>query len=139
MIIFQPGDVFAGRYRLEERIGQGGMGTVWRATQLALNREVAVKLILPTATDDARFRRMFMGEAQLSARLVHPNIVPVVDYGEDGELLWLVQQFIRGSDLGKVIARVGGGMPAPLAIHVATQVLFALQCAHENFVIHRDI
>jgi len=139
MIIFQPGDVFAGRYRLEERIGQGGMGTVWRATQLALNREVAVKLILPTATDDARYRRMFMDEAQLSARLVHPNIVPVVDYGEEGELLWLVQQFIRGSDLGKIIARVGGGMPAPLAIHAATQVLYALQCAHENFVIHRDI
>src|SRR5215510_14523385 len=139
MIIFQPGDVFAGRYRLEERIGQGGMGTVWRATQLALSREVAIKLILPTATDDVRYRRMFIDEAQLSARLVHPNIVPVVDYGEEGELLWLVQQFIRGQDLGKVLARIGSGLPPPLALHVTTQVLYGLSCAHENFVIHRDI
>jgi serine/threonine-protein kinase len=139
MIIFQPGDVFAGRYRLEERIGQGGMGTVWRATQLALSREVAIKLILPTATDDARYRRMFMDEAQLSARLVHPNIVPVVDYGEDGELLWLVQQFIRGQDLGRVLQRIGRGLPTPLALHVTIQVLYGLSCAHENFVLHRDI
>src|SRR5262249_34409931 len=111
MIIFQPGDVFAGRYRLEERIGQGGMGTVWRATQLALSPGCPAKPILPPAPAAVPYRRMFIDEAQLSARLVHPNIVPVVDYGEEGELLWLVQQFIRGQDLGKVLARIGSGLP----------------------------
>src|SRR5262249_38157170 len=139
MIIFQQGDVFAGRYRLEERIGQGGMGTVWRATQLALAREVALKLILPTATDDLHYRQMFMAEAHVSGRLVHPNIVPVVDYGEEGEILWLVHQSTRATDLARVLARTPHGLPVPLAAYITTEVLYALQCAHENLVIHRDI
>lgn len=139
MIIFQAGDVFAGRYRLEERIGQGGMGAVWRATQLTLNRQVALKLILATANDDEKYRQMFQAEARLSAPLVHPNIVAVLDHGQEGEILWLVQQYIRGEDLGRLLAAAPRGFPVPQALYVIQAVLYALQCAHEHRVIHRDI
>jgi eukaryotic-like serine/threonine-protein kinase len=140
VIVFQAGDVFAGRFRLEERIGQGGMGQVWRATQLGLNREVALKLILPSAHDDDRFREMFLLEARISARLSHPNIVPVVDFGEhEGGILWLVQIFVQGQDLGRVLEAAGGGLPVALAGHIVTQVLFGLQAAHDQGVVHRDI
>jgi eukaryotic-like serine/threonine-protein kinase len=140
VIIFQAGDVFAGRFRLEERIGQGGMGQVWRATQLGLGREVALKLVHPHVDDDARYRQMFLLEAQVSARLAHPNIVPVVDFGEhEGGILWLVQIFIRGSDLGGLLHRSPGGLAFPLAGHIVTQILLGLQCAHDNGVMHRDL
>jgi eukaryotic-like serine/threonine-protein kinase len=140
MIIFQRGDIFAGRFRLDERIGQGGMGQVWRATQLGLRREVALKLILPNVRDDNRFREMFLVEAQVSARLAHPNIVPVVDFGEaEGELLWLVQIFVQGMDLGKVIERAQRGLPLPIAGFIAGEILKGLQAAHDGGVVHRDL
>lgn len=140
MIIFQAGDVFAGRFRLEQRIGQGGMGQVWRATQIGLNREVALKLILPNVVDEAHFRSLFISEAQLSAKLGHANIVPVVDFGESDGVLWLVQLFVRGQDLGALLERSGGGgLPIPLATYITSQVLLGLQCAHDHGIVHRDL
>ncbi len=140
MIVFQRGDLFAGRFRLEERIGQGGMGQVWRATQLGLQREVALKLILPAAGDDPRYRELFLREARLSARLTHPNIVPVVDSGEhEGGILWLVQIFVPGQDLGRLVARARSGLPVALAGHIAAQILLGLRAAHDHGVLHRDL
>lgn len=139
MIVFEAGDVVARRYRLVEQIGQGGMGAVWRAMQLALHREVALKLIIATSSDDERYRTMFEAEARLSAFLTHPNIVPVLDHGQEGDILWLVQQYVRGADLGRLLAASPQGFPVPQAIYVAQCVLYALQCAHENHVVHRDV
>src|SRR5262249_53881588 len=124
MIIFEAGDTFAGRFRLEERVGQGGMGQVWRATQLGLNREGALKIILPHVDDDDRYRAMFLQEAQLSGKLNHPNIVSVVDFGEhEGGVLWLVQRFVRGMDLGQLVSRTPKGLPVGIASYVVTQIL----------------
>ena len=101
MIIFQAGDVFAGRFRLDKRIGQGGMGQVWRATQLGLQREVALKLILPAVLDDVRFREMFLLEAQVSARL--------------SDQLILTSDNPRTEDPDRIVRDILAGMRQPKA------------------------
>jgi serine/threonine protein kinase len=136
--VLKAGSVVAGRYRLEQKLGQGGMGVVWRATQLALGRPVALKFIL-IGNDDARFREMFAQEAQIASQLNHQNIVPVVEFGEESDIPFLVTVYVMGTDLGRLLLKAPNGLPVPVVFYVALQVLYALQHAHENHVIHRDL
>lgn len=128
--------LLAGRYRLEERLGAGGYGQVYRATQLPLGREVAVKLVGSLGEDvTARFAK----EAALAQRLAHPNTVRLLDfgYGEDGSP-YLVWELLRGESLAALIARVG---PLPLSqvLLAASQLLKSLMEAHSLSIVHRDI
>ncbi|MGW5395426.1 serine/threonine-protein kinase [Streptomyces sp. NPDC003952] len=132
------GDQLADRYRLEQRLGQGGMGEVWRAQDTALERAVAVKVLLEAATNDelvARFRR----EATIGARLQHPGITVVHDVGQEDGRLFIVMELLAGEDLRTALLRAPGGMPVAAALDLAAQTAEALAAAHERAVIHRDL
>jgi serine/threonine-protein kinase len=125
-------------YRIEERIGRGGMGVVYRAQHMNLQRRAAVKIIAPEFADTKGFRSRFIREARIAAALQHPNIVTVYDAGQSGETLYIAMQFIRGSDLGAILREEGRLRPYR-AIDVCRQVASALDAAHGMALIHRDV
>src|SRR4029078_881888 len=94
-----PGAVFAG-HRIEAVAGRGGMGVVYRARQLALDRVVALKLIAPELTRDAPFRARFERESRIAASLDHPNVIPVYEAGSDGDRLFIAMRFVDGAHPG---------------------------------------
>lgn len=124
--------LLAGRYRLRDRIGVGGMATVWLAHDEVLSRRVAVKLIAPDLARDPEFRRRFRDEARSAARLSHPNIVTVHDYGESGGRPYIVMELLTGSTLADVPG-------APDVDLVIGQIASALAAAHAAGIVHRDI
>ncbi|HEV3473701.1 MAG TPA: protein kinase, partial [Actinomycetota bacterium] len=127
-----------GRYRLEERIAGGGMGTVYVATDELLGRQVAAKLLNEELADNPSFVERFRREARSVAALVHPNIATVFDYGEDAGRHFIVMELVRGRDLDRVLADEGALAPER-ARHIATKVCDALGHAHGAGVIHRDV
>jgi CheY-like chemotaxis protein len=131
------GTVIAG-YRIEERIGHGGMGVVYRAEHINLQRRAAIKIIAPDLAESAGFRERFTREARIAAALQHPNIVTVYDAGEVDGLLYLAMQYIQGEDLAAVLMRDGRLRPYR-AIDVCRQVASALDAAHAMGLIHRDV
>jgi serine/threonine-protein kinase len=131
------GTVIAG-YRIEERIGRGGMGVVYRAQHLNLQRRAAIKIIAPDLAESEGFRERFTREARIAAALQHPNIVTVYDAGEVDGMLYLAMQFIRGEDLAAILRRDGRLRPYR-AIDVCRQVASALDAAHAMGLIHRDV
>jgi CheY-like chemotaxis protein len=131
------GTVIAG-YRIEERIGRGGMGVVYRAEHINLQRRAAVKIIAPDLAESEGFRERFTREARIAAALQHPNIVTVYDAGEVEGLLYLAMQYIEGEDLAAVLLREGRLRPYR-AIDVCRQVAAALDAAHAMGLIHRDV
>ena len=134
-------DALAGRYRVESRIAAGGMGEVWRARDLILDRPVAVKVLKAEHVDDADFRARFRAEAQHAAGLSHPGIASVYDYGErdgpDGRSAWLVMELVAGEPLSERLRR--GPLDVPTTLDVIAQTAFALQAAHDGGVVHRDV
>jgi CheY-like chemotaxis protein/predicted Ser/Thr protein kinase len=131
------GTVIAG-YRIEERIGRGGMGVVYRAQHLNLQRRAAIKIIAPDLAESEGFRERFTREARIAAALQHPNIVTVYDAGEVDGLLYLAMQYIQGEDLAMML-RVEGRLRPYRAIDVCRQVASALDAAHASGLIHRDV
>jgi serine/threonine protein kinase len=125
-------------YRIEERIGRGGMGVVYRAQHMNLQRRAAIKIIAPEFADTKGFRSRFIREARIAAALQHPNIVTVYDAGQAGETLYIAMQFIRGSDLAAALREQGRLRPYR-AIDVCRQVASALDAAHGMALIHRDV
>src|SRR6478735_260953 len=125
-------------YRIEERIGRGGMGVVYRAQHMNLQRRAAIKIIAPEFADTKGFRSRFIREARIAAALQHPNIVTVYDAGQSGQTLYIAMQFIRGSDLSKILNEEGRLRPYR-AIDVCRQVASALDAAHGMALIHRDV
>src|SRR5215210_2336974 len=125
-------------YRIEERIGRGGMGVVYRAQHMNLQRRAAVKIIAPEFADTKGFRPRFIREARIAAALQHPNIVTVYDAGQSGQTLYIAMQFIRGSDLGAILREEGRLRPYR-AIDVCRQIASALDAAHGMALIHRDV
>jgi CheY-like chemotaxis protein/tRNA A-37 threonylcarbamoyl transferase component Bud32 len=125
-------------YRIEERIGRGGMGVVYRAQHMNLQRRAAIKIIAPEFADTKGFRSRFIREARIAAALQHPNIVTVYDAGQSGETLYIAMQFIRGSDLGAILREEGRLRPYR-AIDVCRQIASALDAAHGMALIHRDV
>ncbi len=142
------GERVFGRYRLEERVGRGGMGEVWRARAEGpggFEREVAVKLILPHLSAEPSFRALFTREARLAARLHHPHIVSVLDFGSEQGQDYLVMEFVRGSDLRTLV--LAGPLPLAEAALVLHRVARGLAHAHGTMVpgeapegiVHRDV
>lgn len=132
------GRVLGERYRLKEKLGSGGMADVYLADDLLLNREVAVKVLHPQFASDPSYIHRFLHEAQAAANLNHPAIVDVYDWGNDGELYYLVMEFVEGMDLKQVIQREGRLLPARAA-EIAAEIASALQFAHQRKLVHRDI
>ena len=131
------GRVVAG-YQIQERIGRGGMGLVYRAEHINLRRRAAIKIIAPELAESSGFRERFNREARIAAALQHPNIVTVYDAGEEDGLLYLAMQYIEGSDLASVL-RTQGRLRPYRAIDVCRQVASALDAAHAMGLIHRDV
>ncbi len=127
-----------GRYRVEARIGSGGMGEVYRGVDTVLDRTVAIKILLPQFARDANFVDRFRREAQAAARLNHPNLVGIYDSGADGETQFIVMEFIEGRTLEDFMSS-GGRFDVGHAVEVAEKICEALAYAHVAGVIHRDI
>lgn len=128
--------LLANRYRLQNRIDEGGAGEVWRARDEKLDRDVAIKLLGPDA-DDA-FRARFADEARRAAAVVHPNVVTVFDEGRDGADAFMVMEFVPGRTLRELVAE-RGPLPAREVSRLMTQVAAALDAAHAAGVVHCDV
>jgi ABC-type branched-subunit amino acid transport system substrate-binding protein/DNA-binding beta-propeller fold protein YncE len=133
----EPGAVFA-RYRIESLVGRGGMGVVYRATDLSLERPVALKLIVPELAGDEHFRERFLKEPKLAASLDHPNVVPIYAAGELDGQLYLAMRYVEGSDLKTLIGN-GGKLAPERALSILGQVAGALDAAHRRGLVHRDV
>lgn len=127
-----------GNYSVESFLGQGGMGAVYKGTQVRLKRSVAIKIMRRAMGKDYDFEQRFEREAQAMAKLNHPNIVSVIDYGEAGpDYLYIVMELVDGADLMDVIR--GGQMTQEMALSLLPQICDALQFAHDHGIVHRDI
>jgi eukaryotic-like serine/threonine-protein kinase len=126
-----------GKYRIVEKLGRGGMGTVYKAVDETLDRDVAIKVLNPDLTDDAVLKR-FRAEAVTLARLNHPGIATIYELHHQGDELLMVMEFVRGETLHDLSDRLGPLQP-PQAAHLCTQVLDALAHAHRGGVVHRDL
>ena len=124
-------------YALAERIGMGGMGSVYRAVQPNVEREVAIKIILPVFANHPDFIRRFEAEAQLVARLEHPHIVPLYDYWREPGVAFLVMRLLRGGNIQNLLKQ--GSLPIKTTAHLLEQICAALNAAHRIGVIHRDL
>lgn len=126
------------RFVVGERLGQGGMGTVYRGKQLSTGREVAIKVIEPSRASDPQTTRRFLRECTLASQLSHPGSITVIDFGQDDDgLLFLVMELIDGATLSEIM------LQAPLtlerAVDIAIEICSVLAAAHEHGVIHRDL
>jgi serine/threonine protein kinase len=131
------GSTFAG-HRIDGEAGRGGMGVVYRATDLTLDRRVALKLIEPRMAGDPVFRARFVSECKLAAAIDHPNVVPIFHAGEERGVLYVTMRYIDGTDLRTLLAQVGR-LPPERAVAIIAQVAGALDAAHQRGLVHRDV
>jgi hypothetical protein len=137
MADLQPGDVFAGN-RIEGLAGRGGMGVVFRATELSLDRVVALKLIAPALAGDPDFRARFLRESRAAASIEHPNVLPIYRAGELDDELYIVMRYVDGQDL-RTLVRASGSLPPAFVAEIVAQVGSALDAAHARGLVHRDV
>jgi streptogramin lyase len=131
------GGVFAG-HRIEAVAGRGGMGVVYRATQLDLDRTVALKVIAPALLADDGVRRRFVRESRVAASLEHPNVIPIHYAGESDGIAYIVMRYVEGDDLRRLTRREGP-LPPVRAAELVAQVAAALDAAHAAGLVHRDV
>jgi serine/threonine-protein kinase len=127
-----------GRYSLEREIGRGGMGIVFLARDVSLDRPVAIKLLPPARAGRPALRERFLREARTAARLSHPNIVPIHAVEESGGLVWFVMTYVPGETLGTRL-RERGSLPPAEVVRILRDVAWALSHAHAQGVVHRDV
>ena len=132
------GKYIASRYEIIEKIGNGGMATVYKAKCHVLNRFVAIKVLKEEFTTDEEFIRRFNVEAQSAAGLTHPNIVSIYDVGHENGIYFIVMELIQGKTLKQIINEEGR-LPWKWSVNIAIQIASALETAHKNNIIHRDI
>ena len=132
------GEVIAGRYELEERVGSGGMSTVYRAHDSLLERKVALKILHQRFGDDEEYVERFRREARAVAQLAHPNIVTVIDRGEDAGRQYIVFEYVEGDDLKQLIDKAGP-LPIDQVVELGREIAAALAFAHERGIVHRDV
>lgn len=134
----EPGTVFAG-YAVERLLGVGGMGSVYLARHPHLPKRDALKLLRPELCADPVFAARFHREAETVARLSHPHILPVHDRGSEDGQLWISMPYVEGRDVDAAVSGYPQGMPAELAVHIVGQVGSALDYAHREQLLHRDV
>jgi serine/threonine protein kinase len=134
---FSAGSQMAG-YRLEERIGRGGMAQVFRARDERLDRQVALKILGPELAEDPVFRERFIRESRAAAAVQHPHIIPVFEAGEASSVLFIAMPLIDGGDAGSFVRR-NGPLPPARAAEIVSQVASALDAAHAKGLVHRDV
>jgi len=132
------GRILGNRYEIIEKVGNGGMATVYKAKCHILKRDVAVKILRDEFTTDNEFIKRFNIEAQSVASLTHPNIVSVYDVGHEGNLYYIVMELVKGKTLKEIIVEEGK-LPWKWSVKIAVQIASALEKAHKNSIIHRDI
>jgi serine/threonine-protein kinase len=133
------GKTIAGRYRIVAKLGEGGMGAVYRGEQMSLKRAVAVKLLRPELSTNQMILQRFNAEAQAVAKLSHPNTVNIYDFGQDTDgSLFIAMEFIEGRSLREAVQREGP-FPPSRALQIATQVAASLSDAHAHNIVHRDL
>jgi serine/threonine-protein kinase len=129
----------AGRYRVLAKIGEGGMGAVYRAEQISLKRTVALKLLKPSLVSTPMLLRRFNAEAEAVAKLNHPNTVGIYDFGQDSDgSLFIAMEFVDGQSLRKVVGREAP-LPPQRALYIAAQIAASLSDAHNHGIVHRDL
>ncbi|HEY0077171.1 MAG TPA: serine/threonine-protein kinase [Pyrinomonadaceae bacterium] len=133
------GQTLAGKYRIEERLDEGGMGTVYRATHILMEKTVAIKVLHPSLAADDKIVARFTREAKAASRISHPHALTVTDFGEsENGIVFLVMEYLRGYTLKEVI-RSEGRMALPRVVEIIRQVCGALEAAHAEGVVHRDL
>ena len=132
-----PGSVVAG-HRIEAAIGQGGMGVVYRATHLALDKTVALKVIARHLAHDPGFRERFRRESRVAAGIDHPNVIPIYHAGEDDGLYFMTMRLVEGTDLRAFVTE-RGALEALLALSILEGIAAALDAAHSHGLVHRDV
>ena len=133
-----PGKVLGGRYEVQDKIGTGGMATVYRGRDAVLGRTVAIKTMLPQYATDPSFAARFKQEAQAAAALQSPYIVSIFDWGRDADTYYIVMEYLRGTDLKSGI-RKHGALDCKKVAQIGSQIAQALSVAHRHDIIHRDI
>lgn len=133
-----PGVRLGGRYRLEVRIGAGGMGEVWQATDEVLGRAVAVKVVLPALLGEEGFIRRFVAEARAMASVRHPGVVAIHDFHSDTTGAFLIMEYIESEALSRTLSRLRRLSPA-VTMELIGQAADALQAAHDKGIVHRDV
>ena len=134
----QAGHILADRYEILDEIGRGGFGMVYRARQINMNREVAIKVLPPQFMAVTDVVERFKREAHLSSMLKHPNTITIHDYGQADDLLFIVMEFLKGEDLADLLHREGR-LPLERIVRIATQILKSLAEAHDVGIVHRDL
>jgi len=127
-----------GGFRVVSLIGEGAMGRVYLAEDVQSQRRVALKLLVPGLARDERFRRRFLRESRLAARLDHPHVVSTLAFGEEGGLLYLAMDYVEGADLRELLRREGNLEPER-ALALVGQVADGLDAAHALGLVHRDV
>ena len=135
---FLPGTVVAGRYRIAGLLGRGGMGEVYRATDLTLGQAVALKFLPETTASDDRALARFYNEVRIARQVTHPNVCRVYDVGVTEGLHYISMEFVDGEDLGSLLRRIGR-LPVDKAVETARKLCAGLGAAHEKGVLHRDL
>jgi len=128
-----------GQYQLIEEIGQGGMSHIYRAYQPSVKREVAIKILSPILQQDPTFVDRFNREVELAAQLQHPHIVPVYDFGEQNDLLYIAMAYVRGGTLADRVQQSPQGMPFQEVVRAMMQIAEGLDYAHATGIVHRDL
>ncbi|CAN5835996.1 hypothetical protein BH11MYX2_BH11MYX2_20660 [soil metagenome] len=133
------GKILDGRYQIKKAIGEGGMGTVYSAMQMSVDREVAIKVVHPSISTEREAAKRFLREARLASRLNAPNIVNVYDFGQSDEnILYLVMEMVKGATLGAMLLAMGS-LPPSRVVGMALQLCDALEAAHQQGIVHRDL
>src|SRR6516165_6108600 len=135
---FVPGTLLAGRYRIIALLGRGGMGEVYRATDLTLGQSVALKFLPEEAARDQRLLERFHGEVRVARQISHPNICRVYDIGEAEGAPFISMEYVDGEDLASLLIRIGR-LPADKAVEIARKICAGLAAAHDRGIVHRDL
>ena len=133
----QPGTLIAGRYQIIELVGSGGMGSVYRARDTAMNSEIALKTLRDEYSEDAVYVERFMREVELMNKIDHPNVVHTLDIGNDNGMLFYTMEFVRGTSLEEILEH--GPFPLQDIPRLVLQICEGLQAIHSAEIIHRDL
>src|SRR5947209_5888614 len=135
---FVPGTLLGGRYRVIALLGRGGMGEVYRATDLTLGQSVALKFLPEQASQNQALLERFHGEVRIARQVSHPNVCRVYDIGEVDGTPFISMEYVDGEDLNSLLLRIGR-LPADKALQIARKLCAGLAAAHDRGVIHRNL